>query len=224
MGDFGTSHFTLQEQAHSIFETLINDPKLSVPEAVKVQSHEVRFVGEETQPFYPSPYKSAESQAAVLGLVGAFALAIAKDRYGIEEECNIDVDHALLNGLGALFARHKGEWLSGSPQMMGAVQRWDHGQTRELYRQLATNIYKTKDGRWYSLHGNMDPTPLLTMLGVPQHNEKNLSWAETLDMYAGIVEKLDSKTLDNWSNNVYRTPGTVCLEAEEFLATPHVRS
>jgi hypothetical protein len=106
--------------------------------------------------------------------------------------------------------------------MVEAVQRWDHGQTRELYRQLATNIYKTKDDRWYSLHGSMNPSPLLTMLGVPQHNEKNLSWKETIDMYADIVSKLDSETIDNWSNNVYRVPGTVCYEIDEFNATPHV--
>ena len=107
---------------------------------------------------------------------------------------------------------------------MQAVQRWDHGQTRELYRQLATNIYKTKDGRWYSLHGNMNPTPLLTMLGVPQHNDKNLSWDEIIEMYSAIVATLDSETLDNWSNNVYRVPGTICYEAEEFIALPQASS
>jgi hypothetical protein len=127
-----------------------------------------------------------------------------------------------MNGLAALFVRSDNDWLSGSKKMVHAVQRWDHGQTRELYRQLATNIYKTKDGRWYSLHGNMNPTPLLTMLNVPQHNEKNLSWAEILDMYSGIIATLDSETIDNWSNNVYRVPGTICYEVDEFLQTAHV--
>ena len=127
-----------------------------------------------------------------------------------------------MNGLAALFVRSEDEWLSGSKKMVAAVQRWDHGQTRELYRQLATNIYKTRDGRWYSLHGNMNPTPLLTMLGVPQHNERNLSWAEILDMYSDIIANLDSETVDNWSNNVYRVPGTICYEVEEFLQSAHV--
>lgn len=127
-----------------------------------------------------------------------------------------------MSGLGALFCRYEDDWLSGNATMMKAVERWDHGMTRELYRQVATNIYKTKDGRWFSLHGNMDPTPLLNMLQAPQHNERNLSWPEILDMYAGIVAKHDSEALDNWSNNVYRTPGTICYEADEFLALPHV--
>lgn len=215
--------FSLQSEARTIFESILNDARLDIPEEVLGLADNVQFVGEESQPFYPTPYKAAESQSAILGLVAVFAIAIAKDRYNIVQKCHIDVDHALLNGLGALFARHEGEWLSGSPKMIAAVQRWDHGRTRELYRQLATNIYKSKDGRWYSLHGNMDPTPLLTMLNVPQHNENDLSWGEILDMYAKIVGDIDSETLDNWSNNVYRTPGTVCLEQEEFLATPHVQ-
>jgi hypothetical protein len=134
----------------------------------------------------------------------------------------VDSAHAMMCGLGALFVRSNDAWFSGTEPMKAAVGRWDHGRTRELYRQVATNIYKTKDGRWFSLHGNMDPTPLLTMLNVPQHNEKNRSWPEILQMYMDIVAQHDSKTLDDWSNNIYRVPGTICYEEDEFLATPHV--
>lgn len=218
----GDKPYTLQGEAQRIYESIVNDPRLDVPEAVKALADRVKFVGDETEPFYPVPFKCAESQAGLLGYVALFALAIAKDRYGFDQTCEVDVEQSLLNGLGALFTRHEGEWLSGSPKMMAAVKRWDHGKTRELYRQLATNIYKSKDGRWYSLHGNMNPTPLLEMLNVPQHNEKNLTWPQILDMYAKVVGDIDSTTLDNWSNNVYRTPGTVCWEKEEFEALPHV--
>jgi hypothetical protein len=218
----GEKPYTLQAEAHKIYETIVNDPRLNVPDEVKDLADRVRFVGEETQPFYPVPFKCAESQAGLLGHVALLALAIAKDRYGFDQSCEIDIEHALLNGLGALFTRHDGEWLSGSPKMMSAAKRWDHGQTRELYRQLATNIYKSKDGRWYSLHGNMNPTPLLEMLNLPQHNEQNLTWPQILEMYMKVVGDIDSTTLDNWSNNVYRTPGTICYEKEEFEALPHV--
>jgi hypothetical protein len=107
--------------------------------------------------------------------------------------------------------------------MRAATLRWDHGQTHELYRQLATNIYKTRDGRWYQLHGSMNATPTLTMLDLPQHNESNLSWQQVLDLYGDVVSKMDSKTIDDWSNNVYRVPGTIAYEEKEFLSLPHVR-
>ncbi|OAP56478.1 hypothetical protein AYL99_09657 [Fonsecaea erecta] len=216
--------YTIQSEARRIYETIVSDPRLNLPEEVKRLEDKIQFTGDESDAFFPVPFKAAESQAGLLGYIGLLALAISKDRYGIEQECQIDVAQALLNGLGALFIRHEGEWLSGSPKMMAAVQRWDHGMTRELYRQLATNIYMSKDGRWYSLHGNMNPTPLLEMLNLPQHNEKNLTWPEIIEMYSNVVGDIHSQVLDNWSNNVYRTPGTLCLEKDEFESTPQGRA
>ncbi|KAI8937387.1 hypothetical protein NX059_006591 [Plenodomus lindquistii] len=217
----GNFPYSLQSEAQKIYDSIWSDARLNLPKEIQELADRVHFVGDETQPFFPVPVKCAESQAGLLGYVGLLALAIAKDRYKIDQHVEIDVAQSLMNGLGALFMRHEGDWISGNPKMMGAVQRWDHGRTRELYRQLATNVYKTKDGRWFSLHGNMDPTPLLNMLKVPQHNEKNLTWPQILDMYSEIVGTMDSKTLDEWSNNVYRVPGTVCYEKDEFKQLPH---
>lgn len=214
--------YTLQGEAKRIYQGIVDDPRLKCPEEVKALADQIQFIGDETQPFFPVPHKCAEAQAGLLGYCALLALAIGKDRYGVDQQCQIDVAHSLMNGLAATFVRSEGNWLSFSPKMMAAVQRWDHGNTRELYRQLGTNVYQTKDGRWYSLHGNMDPTPLLEMLELPQHNQKDLPWEQILDMYAKVVSQLDSETLDNWSNNVYRTPGTICYEEEEFQALPHV--
>jgi hypothetical protein len=89
---------------------------------------------------------------------------------------------------------------------------------------LGTNIYQSKDGRWYCLHGSMDPTALLEMLQIPQHNEQNLGWKEIIQMYSKVVGEIESVTLDNWSNNVYRTPGTICFEEDHFKTTPQWRA
>jgi hypothetical protein len=69
----------------------------------------------------------------------------------------------------------------------------------------------------------MDPKLLLEMLGVPQHDEKNRTWPEILQMHMDIVASLDSETVDNRSNNVHRVPGTICYEKDEFENLPHVR-
>lgn len=83
--------YTMQAEAARILDALVSNPKLSVPEKVKEQRSRLEFDGEETQPFYPTPYKAAESQAAVLGLVGLFAAAISKERYGVDQEIKINV-------------------------------------------------------------------------------------------------------------------------------------
>lgn len=136
----------------------------------------------------------------------------------------LDSDHAMLAGLAACFLRHNGTWLASSKVQNEVIKRWDHGQTREMYRQLGTNVYQTKDGRWFHTHGSMNPTPLLEMLGLPQHDEQSRDFQEIVEMYMGEVKKYDSETLDNRSNNVYRIPGTICYEEQEFLNLPHVRS
>ncbi|KAL3584684.1 hypothetical protein FPOAC2_14465 [Fusarium poae] len=216
-----TKNYTIQAEADRIFKSIVSDERLHVPLEAKEFASRVKFTGTETQPFYPVPFKCAETQAAVLGYIGILAAAISKERFNLDQDISIDVPGSILAGLGALFMRSEDAWLTSSDKMVSAVKRWDHGKTRELYRQLGTNIYKTKDGRWYSLHGNMDPTPLLTMLDLPQHDENNMSWEEILEMYMKKVATLDSETLDNESNNVYRVPGTICYEKEEFEALPH---
>ncbi|OQV07484.1 hypothetical protein CLAIMM_11911 [Cladophialophora immunda] len=213
--------YTLQNEAQRIFHKIISDPRLLIPDEIKAQAGMVKFVGEETQPYYPTPWKAAETQAALLGSIGLFATAISKERYGLDEIATIDLENALLSGLAIGVMRGNGKPVPIIPKTAEVTRRWDHGNTRELYRQLGTNIYKTRDGQWYQLHGSMDATPLLRMLNLPQHDEKNRSWSEIIDMYAEVVGQIDAEELDTLSNNVYRIPGCRCLKLEEFETLPH---
>jgi hypothetical protein len=83
--------YTMQVEAARILDTFVNNPKLNIPNKVKEHRSRLEFDGEETQPFYPTPYKAAECQAAVLGLVGLFAAAISKERYGFDQEVKINL-------------------------------------------------------------------------------------------------------------------------------------
>lgn len=83
--------YTLQKEANRIFHLILNDPRLQAPDEVKAFASQVKFIGDETQPFYHAPWKCAEAQAGLLGYVGIFALAIAKERYGVQETVEIDV-------------------------------------------------------------------------------------------------------------------------------------
>lgn len=44
--------------------------------------------------------------------------------------------HALLNGLAAVFSRCDDDWLPKSKQMFAAVERWDHGMSTNFFQQL----------------------------------------------------------------------------------------
>ncbi|KIW88098.1 uncharacterized protein Z519_11208 [Cladophialophora bantiana CBS 173.52] len=141
--------YTLQSEAQKIFDKIVSDPRLNSPDGVKEFASKMKFIGDETQPFYPTPWKCAESQAALLVYIGIFAAATSKERYGLDQDIEVDVSRALLTGLAQCFIWCNDKWDSLAPEMDAVTRRWDHGYTRELYRQLATNIYRTKDGRWY---------------------------------------------------------------------------
>jgi hypothetical protein len=83
--------YSLQEEAQRIFDSILNDARLHVPEDVKQLASSVKFIGQETRPFYPVPYKCAEAQAGLLGYVGLLANTISKTRYGIDQDVSIDV-------------------------------------------------------------------------------------------------------------------------------------
>jgi hypothetical protein len=122
--------YSLQSEAQRIYESIVNDPRLNVPSEVKALVDQIQFVGDETQPFFPVPFKAAESQAGLLGCVGLFALAIARERYGIDEKSEIDVAHALLNGLGSAFHPPRRNMAFRKPENDGCRPALDHGKTQ----------------------------------------------------------------------------------------------
>lgn len=92
MGSLGVEdQYTLQSEAERIFYKIVNDPRLNVPEEARKLASSVRFTGDETKPFFPVPWKCAESQGGIVGYVGLLANTIAKERYGTDQVVEVDV-------------------------------------------------------------------------------------------------------------------------------------
>jgi crotonobetainyl-CoA:carnitine CoA-transferase CaiB-like acyl-CoA transferase len=87
----GWGDYTIQAGSQAIFEQLVNDPRLNLPEEIKGLASTIEFVGEEKRPFFPVPYKCAEAQAGLLGYIGLLANAISRDRYQVEQRVEVDV-------------------------------------------------------------------------------------------------------------------------------------
>lgn len=85
MGD----KYTIQQGAKELLQTLISDDRLLIEPAVKKLTKTIKFTGWE-EPFVPCPAKFTESASAFGGLVAAAAIAVAKDRYGVEQEATVD--------------------------------------------------------------------------------------------------------------------------------------
>lgn len=84
--------------------------------------------------------------------------------------------------------------------------------------------YKTADGRYFHLHGSLNTTPVLDMLGLPHHRPdlESLESREVIkDIYREAVGKRNGVELELEANERWRQPGVLCYTAEEFAKTPH---
>lgn len=196
--------------ATETFVELLNDPRLAIPDAVKEAAKKVSFDGTAV-PFLCVPSKFAEAIAAVKGLEAAFAGAIAQQRFNVDAgQVVIDTDHAALFVFSAFSTT-----LNGKPSLDRAASAHlrdtdIHDSGKHRYRQMATNIYKTKDGRYFHLHGSMNARPSMTMVGVDPERTEITDAEEIRKIYGDAVAKWNAEDIDKAANEEYRQAGTIC--------------
>lgn len=110
------------------------------------------------------------------------------------------------------------------------------GESR-VYRGAATNIYKTKDDRFFHVHGktadfpeislnlltiqgSMNAIPSLTALDLPLTADYT-SEADASRYIQDRVAQFDSQELDTLMNEKYRQAGTICYSTDEFKQSEH---
>lgn len=94
-----------------------------------------------------------------------------------------------------------------------------HKMSSSPHRSAATNIYQTKDGRYFHIHGSMDPEPTQQALGLPTHMET--SPEENWKSYQEKVEQINSDDLQKLMSDEYKQAGTICWTTEEFKNSEH---
>jgi len=98
---------------------------------------------------------------------------------------------------------------------------WDlHRQQATPHRANCTNIYKTKDNRFFHLHGSMNPDPSLDSIGLP-HELDSATFEESWGPYTEKMAQIDSAEMQRLASDVYKQAGTICWTPEEFVASEH---
>jgi hypothetical protein len=215
------SSYNLNDEATRIFrDVLVADPALNLSPSIKEAAQQVKFNGGNGRPFVPTPFKMTESSAVLNGLVSAAASAVAADRYGIDyQDIEVNTDIATLFLESVALPTIDGKPFNSNPHMQKELGTMDlHDQSSPI-RRYATNIYKTKDGRWYQLHGSMNATPVMEMLGV---THQDVTREEAIKIYSDKVAQWDSAEIEKVANEKYGQAGVVCNTPEEFFASEQV--
>lgn len=94
-----------------------------------------------------------------------------------------------------------------------------HQAQSSLYRNAVTSIYRTKDDRFFHIHGSMNPDPILKALGLP-FDMPISTMDEVFDPFQKTALKYTAEELQTMADN-HRQAGTICWTKEEFKKTEH---
>ena len=67
----------------------------------------------------------------------------------------------------------------------------------------------------------MNPEPTLTALELPMEGREGDTYDSVVERIQGVVENIDSATLDELMNDRYKQAGTIAWSVEEFLNSEH---
>ncbi|KAI0018621.1 CAIB/BAIF family enzyme [Xylariomycetidae sp. FL0641] len=225
---------TIQGEASRIFhDLLLRDARLGHPASVLAAAARTRFDGScVAAPFLPAPLKCSELSAALWALLGTYGNAIAGARYASSDPvsrqaCVVSSDAASLFLFSFLLLRVGGQPTS-APALAARYGACDTTAQTRPWRRLVTNVYATADGRWFHLHGGLDSSPSLRMLGLPPRrpeleDDEEEEAAAIADIGARVA-RFDARWLEAEANDHWRQAGGICRSPGEYAATEHGRA
>ncbi|KUJ08286.1 alpha-methylacyl-CoA racemase [Mollisia scopiformis] len=225
-GMSGQSYSVPRESEKLFREGVLRNPLIakSLPAGIEKFADKVKYVGSE-KPSIPINWRFAESTSALKGLEATVLNALLVKKYGIEpQEVVINTDHAQLFIMSTLIwtIDPTGEKIPGmSPKSEKYFPSFDiHRQASTHHRNSATNIYKTKDGRYFHLHGSMNPDPSLNSIGLPLELDAS-SVEESWKPFTEKIGQINSQEMQRLASDVYKQAGTICWTKEEYLNSEH---
>ncbi|KAJ4366163.1 hypothetical protein N0V83_007798 [Neocucurbitaria cava] len=226
--------YSIPQSTQRIFEDgILNNPLIAstLPKEIKECAKSIRFEGSD-KPSIPINWRFAESISSLKGLEAAMVNVLLKRKYGLQpQEVVINTDHAQLFFMSILLNKidPEGEdigFASGSTSKgKAAYEKYFkdcdlHNGSSSVYRTSATNIYRCKDGRYFHLHGSMNPEPTQDSVGLP-HNRDVASPEESWAPYEEKLAQIDSQEMQRLASDVYKQAGTICWTTEEFKKSEH---
>lgn len=218
------SKYSVPAETAKLLEEGLVQNKLhqSAPPEIQDVYKLVEFQGSEL-PSIPINWRFAESIAAIKGYQASMLNVLLQKKYGIEpQKVVINTDHAQLFFMSPMISSilPNGKDVSTAelaklfPPVFTDPQRYPDPHTP------CTNIYRTKDGRFYHVHASLNATPSQTALGIPSGYDPN-SGETRYTIYERKVAEFDAASLDKTMNDLHRQAGTICQSVDEYLSSEH---
>ncbi|OCK85885.1 alpha-methylacyl-CoA racemase [Lepidopterella palustris CBS 459.81] len=228
-----TGYSVPQETKELFLNGIILNPLIAptLPSNIEECAEKVHFEGN-NKPSIPINWRFAESISSLKGLEAAMINALLRSKYGIEpQKVIVNTDHAQLFIMSALLwtIDPKGEALTtataktpeGKAQFEKYFKNWDiHDPAIGFHRQSTTNIYRTRDRKFFHLHGSMNPDPMLKSLGLPSQRDVT-KIEESWKPFEEKIAQINSEDLQRLASDEYKQAGTICWTPEEYQNSEH---
>ncbi|KAI9376190.1 CoA-transferase family III domain-containing protein [Aspergillus egyptiacus] len=213
------------KEAERIFSFICGQAeRLSLPEEVVAGQDAVAFESSHNEIYYPIPFKETETLAALKGVEGSVAAAIADLRFGPatrKRNVKINLERATAFGCQAYMAKVDG--LSKlDPEVKKKLKDTDLLAAQSNgYRRMSANLYKTKnEGEFFHIHGSLEATTTLNMIGLEGHRPDLTDYEEIIKVIESEVKKYYAAELEEM-NKERRQAGVTAFKHEDFINTPH---
>ena len=230
----GDASYDLQAETAQIFKNgILMNPRINryLPQDVLSSASAIRFSGN-PNPSLPLNWRIAESVSALKGLEATLVNVLLHCKYGLPpQSVTIDTDHAVLfvfscvlwtiDPIGANTSLH-GKLKPGNEAVDRYFPPCDPYRlfSGGLHRGVASNLYQCSDGRFFQLHGSMNPDSTLTSIGLPLDKEVT-SYEDAVGNYMTAVSKLSSSELQSRTSDLYKQSGQICYTVKEFWDSEH---
>jgi hypothetical protein len=234
-GTTNGTHYSVPEETSKVFKTgILCNPLITkdLPREAQVCAAPITFTGSDT-PSLPINWRFAESVSALKALEATVVNILLGKKYGLPpQEVEINTDHATLFVMSTLlWTIDPGEGglniSSGNLRRAGAPGLEDYFPSHDVYkmasslhRQVATNIYKCADDRYFHLHGSLNPGPSLESIGLPSDSDAS-TYEDAVAPFIETMAKIPSEEMQKRASEQYKQAGTICYSMDEFRASDH---
>lgn len=171
---------------------------------------------------FPCPLKEQEATAAIKALEACLVASIADLRYGVQPRpIHVDMEKIACFLMSAYLTTIDGLG-KGDVRVRERIPDTDLNQAQSnVYRRLSANLFETKDrGRYYHIHGSLDATTTLKMLGLPAFRPDLTDYRQCIETIERAVKRFTVSELEEL-NNRHRQAGIEALKWDQFRRTAH---
>jgi len=236
MGSIPVSDYSIPAETKKVLHHgLLNNPHhQDLPGECKDILDDIEFVGQ-NQPRIPINWRFAESVASLKGLEAILINVLLGRKYGLApQRVIINTDHAQLFFMSALLLEVDPE--ENSPvqptPIRGLTTKYAqyfpngdrHQMASSLYRRAVTNIYQCRDGRFFHLHGSLNPDPSLQALGYPWDRPEIKTEEDSWAVFASRMVEKDAAEWDHLLGDEYRQAATICWSPAGYAESAQGRA